>query len=84
MADPEFCQFHFDLNDLVMMLEQFLKQAINHKKIIFNRHVRILTSFEILADDGRLLIEPLPRLSNLEVKGGDCVRLKNNYTTDLA
>jgi hypothetical protein len=64
-----------------MMLEQFLKQAINHKKIIFNRHVRILTSFEILADDGR---EPLPRLSNLEVKGGDCVRLKNNYTTDLA
>jgi hypothetical protein len=62
-----------------MMLEQFLKQTINQKKIISNLNIRILTSLEVLADDGRFLGVLLPRLSNLEVKGGECVGLKNKY-----
>jgi hypothetical protein len=70
MCDLEFYPFQFDLNTLVMMLARFLPQAINQKELIFKCNVSILTSLELLADDGRLV--PLPRLSALKLERGDC------------
>lgn len=52
----EFYPFHFDLYIHVMMLEQFLKQTINSNRFHINADRKILTSFEILGDDGRFLL----------------------------
>ena len=71
MSHLDFYQIQFDLNGLSMMLVQFLQQTINKRTLFFKDDVGIFTSFESLADVGRLLVISLPKLSPLKLERGD-------------
>jgi hypothetical protein len=71
MSHLDFYQVQFDLNGLSTMLVQFLQQTINKRTLFLKDNVSISTSFEALADVGRLLAISLPRLSPLKLERGD-------------
>ena len=81
MLNRAFYSFHFELDDLVTMLEQFSRQTTDKtKEMIDHCYVSVGTSRATVGEDGRLPLLSFRRLFDFELRELEGISLKQRFT----